>query len=249
MQKYLQNGSAEICRQIQRLDIIANNLANMNTTGYKAQKIAFCDLINKNALGKSTLTETVSKIARTSRDFSQGVIAKCENPYSIAIQGKGFFKVVDESGNEYYTRDGDFLKDARGRLINSCGCFLEGISIPGNTEKVFIRADGTVDCRDFQGEVTSAGQIKLYTFDSPQELKATGDNLFTANESTGEARELNPGEDGAAELKQGFLEASNTDWAMEMMNLIQTQRTIQMNSQSVTKTIDQLWEMANNLRR
>jgi len=247
MQKYLQNGATEIARQLQRLDIIANNLANMNTTGYKAQDIAFCDLINQKT--KGSLTESVAKVARTSRDFSQGVIAKCDNPFSIAIYGKGFFRVLDEDGNEYYTRDGNFLRDAQGRLVNPSGHFLQGIKIPDNSKKVYIRSNGAIDSQDFQGEITRVGQIKLYTFKNPQELKAIGGNLFTANSLSGDPQEFNPGGEGLAELKQGFLETSNTGWAMEMMKLIQTQRTIQMNSQSVTKVADQLWEMANNLRR
>ncbi len=249
MQKYLQNGASVISRQVQRLDIIANNLANMNTTGYKAQEIAFCDIVNDKTLNNVNLTESVAKKARTSRDFAQGVIAKSENPYSIAIEGRGYFRVKDADGNDYYTRDGNFHKDAQGRLMHPAGYYLEGIDLPDDTQKVYIRSDGSVDYQNFQGDINNAGQINLYLFNSPQELKAVGGNLFTAGELSGEPQEFTPGGDEVARLKQGGLESSNTNWTMEMVNLIQTQRTISMSSQSITKTADQLWEMANNLRR
>lgn len=248
MQKCIQDGAAEIVRQTQYLDARATNLANMNTYGYKAQDVAFCDLVYKNN-DDIILAESVAKKARTSRDHAQGVIAKSENPLSVALQGPGFFKVINEHGDEYFTRDGDFKQDAAGQLVNSAGFALEGVDIPADTEKIYINEDGLVECSTFEGDTVDAGQVNVYSFNLPQELKAVGDNLFTALDADTEVVVLDPGAEDGTRLRQGYIEVSNTNWTLEMKNLIQTQRTIQINSQHVVKTADQIWEMANNLRR
>lgn len=257
MQKILWNGVSGISSQMLRLDTVANNLANINTSAFKAQYVAFSDLVYQelsasgkpvNNGAKSIYSGSGSRVAEIPRDFSPGVMVKSNNPYSIAIAGKGFFRVQNEEGDEFYTRDGNFHRNAAGYLVNASGKFLPGIRIDEDAVMVLIHPDGTVESLDSSGNATRVGRVNLYLFNNPQGLKAAGENLFTATPQSGTPQKYVPGENGTGRLKQGFVEMSNTNVTTEMVKLINTQRTIQLNAQSV-RIADQLWDMANNIRR
>jgi flagellar basal-body rod protein FlgG len=244
------------------VDNISNNLANVNTTGYKKSRVDFRDLLYQTirpaGSSASSGVEVPSgiqvghgtRVAATRRLFSQGNLKQTENPLDIAILGSGFFKIQMPDGTEGFTRDGSFSKDSAGNMVNADGLLLaDNITIPEDTISLYIGSDGTVSASQAgQTQQQELGSIMLNIFQNPAGLEARGDNLFVPTSASGTATEVTPGEQGAGTLAHGFLETSNVSVVEEMVGLIIAQRAYEVNSRAV-QTSDEMLQTANNIRR
>lgn len=258
MIKTLYNGRSGLAAYQNKLDAISNNIANISTTGYKKIDVAFEDVYNEkiNKRGLPVTDTDPDALSRGSgvkadsivRTFTQGSLTETGLQTDIAISGDGYFKLQDENGNIYYTRDGNFklesYTDQQGvvhpRLVHNTGLLLtDEFNFPDDFDGILsISTDGTV--ASDKGEVI--GTLYVYGFVSKDALVSQGDSLFT---SINGDNKLNTSQ---YELKQGFLESSNINLADELTDMLLTQRIYQMNS----KTLDmanEMWRMANNLRR
>lgn len=244
-----------------RMDVVANNLANAGTTGFKKVRAEFEDLLSETvrapaapeANGGSEPTPLQVglgvRTSATSRSFTVGDMINTGNPLDVAIEGDGFFRVVRPDGELAYTRAGNLRIDAAGRLVTQRGEMIDPeITVPPEASEITIRADGTVLARTPGAEgADEIGQLELTTFVNPNGLVAVGGNLFTATEAAGEPVQLRPGEQGAGSLSQGFLEGSNVQAVEEMIAMIATQRAYELNSK-VIQTADQMLQRLSQLR-
>jgi flagellar basal-body rod protein FlgG len=248
-----------------KLDVIANNMANINTTGFKKDRANFEDLIYRiNRLPGATdadgnLTSTGieiglgTRVSSTQTNHTQGAFQATGNPLDFAIEGRGFFKVTDPGGDFLYTRAGNFGINAVGQLVlgsANTGWVLDpSITIPENAVDVVVTSDGQVQYRTTDSpNLQTAGQISLSTFINPDGLLKMGDNLFKQTDASGTATEGNPGAPGIGVIAQGALESSNVEPVQELIDLITTQRAFELNSQ-VVQAGDQIMQIAANLRR
>jgi flagellar basal-body rod protein FlgG len=244
------------------VDIIANNLANVNTTGYKKSAIEFQDLLyetiqSSNMDGREGRENPGqiqvglgNKPISTFRSFSTGNIQETGNALDIAIEGKGFFQVEMPDGNFSYTRDGALKINGLGELVTNSGLKIApDITVPENTSSISVSQNGIVSVvLSGQSESEEIGQIELVSFVNSGGLTALGGNLFQASDASGEPIYGVPGEESLGRLEQGYLEKSNVDVAQEMINLIVAQRAYEINSK-VVRTADDLMSMTNNLKR
>lgn len=244
-----------------RMDVIANNLANASTTGFKKSRAEFEDLLSETLRGvtgpdpkgisnPSPLEVGLGvRTGSTSRSFSQGDLATTSNPTDIAIMGAGFFKIQMLSGESGYTRAGNFTIDAMGRLVTQNGEVVEpGITVPPETTQLSVKVDGTVEATLTNREQPIVlGQIELYTFINPGGLATLGNNLFAATVASGEAQRARPGEQGAGSLAQGTLEGANVKAVEEMIAMIACQRAYELNSK-VIQTADAMLQKLTTLR-
>lgn len=229
-------------------DMIANNLANLNTTGFQRQRAEFQDLIYKN-IGRQDKIESRSgelvpggiqqglgvQLAATYRIHEQGGLRQTDNNLDLAIQGKGFFQVQLPNGDTAYTRDGSFQLDNAGQLVTSDGLLVEpSITVPVDTVSITINEGGEVLALQ-QGQDTPAniGTIQLATFPNPGGLKATGGNLFVETVGSGPATVENPGLTSTGTIIQGYIETSNVNAIDEIAALIKAQRAYEMNSKVI----------------
>lgn len=243
------------------IDIIANNLANVNTTGFKKSRGNFQDLMYRTlrAPGMSTASGfeaptglQVGQGARTistQRMFSQGQYKNTQNPLDIAIEGDGFFQITTPNGETQYTRDGSFKTDAQGQVVTNEGYLLDPpITIPAEAVSVTIGEDGTVTVQlANQTEATEVGTIQLATFINPSGLEALGRGFYRPTNASGQALQAQPGQEGAGMIAQGFLETSNVKVVEEMIDMITGQRAYEINSK-VIKTADQMLQGITSLR-
>lgn len=246
------------------IDTIANNLSNVNTTGFKKNRIDFEDLLYHSLKIAGTPATEVTvvptgvevghgvKVNATQKLFAQGSLKQTENPFDIAIEGEGFFKVRMIDGTEGFTRDGSFKIDSNGQFVNSSGYFLDPELI---LPEGFIRGDVSIseDGRVFtkiagSDEIVEVGQININRFVNPAGLKAIGGNLFKTTVGSGEAIEGMPGYEGMGRIHQGFLEMSNVNLVDEMVDMIVAQRAYEVNSKSVT-TSDSMLATAIGMKR
>lgn len=236
-----------------RLQVVSNNLANANTTGFKKDRAVFEDLIYQNVrqpgaqatqdttLPSGQMLGTGVRVAATQKMHFQGNIIQTENSLDMALQGEGFFQVLRPNGDVAYTRDGSFQIDEQGRMVTSDGMLLEpAITIPENTISVTIGHDGTVSALEpGNAAPTNIGTIETASFINPAGLMPIGDNQFLETVSSGTPTTGIPGEDNRGGILQGSLESSNVNTVEELVNLIETQRTFEMNSKSLS-TADQM---------
>ena len=248
--------------QALNLDVISNNLANVNTSGFKKSRAEFQDLLyetlepagtssSQNSqvptgiqIGHGTRPSTVLQI------FTQGSMENTNNELDLAIEGDGFFQIILPNGETAYTRDGAFKLDRDGRIVNSDGFALEPeITIPTDAVSISVGMDGTVSVLQ-TGESTPSeiGTIQLARFVNPAGLISTGRNLYATSEASGDELTGTPGEDGLGSLAQGFLEMSNVSVVDEMVNMITAQRAYETNSKSI-QTADEMLQLANNIKR
>jgi flagellar basal-body rod protein FlgG len=255
MFRSLHVASTGMVAQETSLDTISNNLANANTVGYKRQEAQFEDLVYQNlrpAAGGAPAGAQVGSGARVvaiSRFFSQGPIQQTGNPLDVAIEGSGFLPVNRPNGEVAYTRAGSLRLDAAGRMVTTDGLAIEpAITVPTDATNIAIAADGTVTATQ-PGEHAPAalGQIQLVTFPNPDGLQALGHNLFTATGASGEPTAGTPGTEGRGTLMQSALEGSNVEVVQEMIGLIRTQRTYEINSK-VVSAADEMLRNATQMR-
>ncbi len=242
------------------MDVIANNLANANTTGFKKSRADFQELLYQTikAPGTPTSSGTESptgiqvglgtRTAAIQKVFTVGDMQQTGNELDLAIEGPGFFQVQLPNGNDAYTRAGTFKKDGTGRMVSSDGYPLfPEITIPENATGISIGEDGTVNVL-LDGETTGTqiGVIELATFSNMAGLKNMGRNLYEETPASGAPITGVPGELGLGTLSQGFLEGSNVSIMEEMVNMIAGQRAYEINSKAI-KTADEMLQMTNNL--
>lgn len=253
MLRALWTGATGMSAQQLLIDTVSNNLANVNTSGFKKQRVQFQDLYYETVTVGTGSTATLgsgSRMSATDRNFGQGNIESTSEPLSMAIEGQGFFQVETSSGPAY-TRDGSFRLDGTGRVCTSSGYSLIGdgdtIEIPEGATEIEITENGIIS-GVIDGDREEIGRVTLVMFTNPPGLEATGGNLYKATELSGEPMETDPGEDGSGLIRGGYLETSNVEIVTEMVNLIVAQRAFELNSKAV-ETADQMWGIANSVKR
>jgi flagellar basal-body rod protein FlgG len=243
------------------VDVISNNLANINTTGFKRSQIDFQDLLYVKL--RESGTEVASGIkspggleigsgvrtAATIKVYTLGELQNTGRNLDIAITGDGFLQVTLPNGDIRYTRDGALQTNANGELVTTTGYAIEpAITIPTGAVSVDIGKDGTVSVTDSAGTTSSVGTIQLARFANPSGLSSEGDNLLAETEASGTATTGTPGENGLGTVQSGFLEKSNVQMVTELVNLITAQRAYEINSRAI-KAGDDMLRTANGLVR
>jgi len=260
MLRALYSAAAGMQSQQMNLDVISNNLANANTTGFKASKLQFQDLLYENSReagsqqGGGNMLPSSLQIGQgsvpvaTERSFTQGDLTQTGNNLDIAIQGQGFFQIQMPDGTYAYSRDGSFKTDSQGRVVTSDGYPVMGgfQPVPAGTTGITITASGAATYATPSGNTSF--QIQLTRFTNPGGLDAMGHNLYKETTASGTPELGTPAENGYGELQQGSLELSNVSVVQEMVNLILAQRAYEVNSKAV-QAADQMMQESNNLQR
>jgi len=262
MMRGLWSAASGMAAQQTNIDVIANNLANVNTTGFKASRADFQDLLYQTVQVAGATASDGSQVptgiqvglgtrcAGIQKIFSVGDLKQTGNPLDVAIEGDGFFQVMTSSGAMAYTRDGALKVDGTGRIVTNDGSvFQPELAIPAEAVSISISQDGTISVLlPDQSEPQQLGQIQLAKFLNPAGLTAVGHNLFLPTAASGEAITGSPGTTGFGTLMQGSLEMSNVRIIDEMVNLIIAQRAYEVNSKAIQAS-DEMLQMANSLRR
>ena len=260
MLRALYSAAAGMESQQMNLDVISNNLANVNTTGFKKSKIEFQDLLYEttrapgsdqgsgNVLPTGLQIGQGSRPVATSRIFTNGDLSNTGEQLDVAIQGDGFLQVQMPDGSLSYTRDGGLKEASDGRIVTSDGYPVQGgfQPVPAGTTNITIGSNGNVTYTGASGATTF--QVQLARFTNPSGLDAQGHNLYKETSASGTAELGNPGENGFGQLQQGYLELSNVSVVQEMVNLILAQRAYEVNSKAVQAS-DEMMQLSNNLHR
>jgi flagellar basal-body rod protein FlgG len=251
----LYSGASGMEAQQMNLNVIANNLANANTTGFKRSKIEFQDLLyqkprtagadsgNGNILPTGTELGNGTKVVATAKLFTQGQLKQTGNDLDVAIEGEGFFKVQKVDGTEAYTRDGQLKLDSQGRLVTSDGLSFVGAPNLSDAKGININRSGILSFTKSDGKVTSE-QLKLFRFANPSGLRSVGGNLYEETAASGAPLEAKFDGVGATTVVQGFLESSNVNIVEEMVSMIQAQRAYEINSKAITTSDEMLGQLA-----
>lgn len=243
-----------------QLDVIANNLANVSTAGFKRSRAVFEDMLyqtvrepgaqstQQTQLPSGLQIGTGVRPVATNRIHTQGNLSQTGNSLDVAIQGAGFLQVQLPDGTTAYSRDGSLHTDSQGQLVTSSGSPLQpAITIPANALAVTIGQDGTVSVtQPGTAAPTTVGTIQLATFINPAGLSSQGQNLYLATAASGTASTNTPGTNGTGLLNQGYIETSNVNVAEELVNMIQAQRAYELNSKAIT-TSDQMLQRLTQL--
>jgi flagellar basal-body rod protein FlgG len=244
-----------------QMAVISNNLANSNTTGFKADRAAFQDLMYQNVQqvgAQSTQNTQYStglslgtgvKIAATEKNFSQGSILQTGGTLDLSVTGQGFFQITMPDGTLAYTRDGSFSLDATGNVVTAAGYPLSpAITVPVGSQSVSVGSDGTVSVTaPGATKATTVGQVQLANFINVQGLQPAGNNLLVESGSSGSPQVGAPGLNGLGTLQQGSLETSNVNTVTELVNMITCQRAYEMNSKAISTTDQMLQYLTTNL--
>jgi flagellar basal-body rod protein FlgG len=261
MIKSLNTAATGMEAQQTNMDVIANNIANVSTNGFKRSRAEFEDLMYQtqkepgaasgaNAYSPNGVQVGLGvKTAAVQRDFASGNASVTKNPFDVQIEGAGFFQVLTPDGQVAYTRDGAFKKDPAGKIVDRNGNTLQPeITVPPNIAGIEIAGNGEVRIISGLSDTPQTiGQINVSNFVNPAGLKAVGKNLFTQTPASGQAVESRPGLNGTGYLAQGQLETSNVNIADEMVNMITAQRAYETNSK-VIQASDQMLQSVNNMR-
>jgi flagellar basal-body rod protein FlgG len=244
------------------VEVIANNIANMNTTGFKRQRAEFQDLLYQNVERMGVTSSDAGTIVPTGvqvgvgvksgsvyRITEQGSVSQTDNPYDTAVQGEGYFIIQLPDGRDAYTRDGQFSRSPDGQIVTKDGYTVApGISVPADAVGVAINAQGVVSAIMADGsDPQDVGALELARFVNPAGLEAIGDNSFLETPASGAANRGQPGSVGFGTIQQGFLETSNVNAVTEISSLITAQRAYEMNSKVITTT-DEMLRTTSNLR-
>ena len=259
MLRALYSSAAGMESQQMNLDVISNNLANVNTTGFKKSKIEFQELLYQTTRapgadqGSGNTVPTGSQVGQASRPvatariFTNGDLTQTGEPLDVAVQGDGFFQVQQTDGSIAYTRDGAFKTAADGRIVTSDGLPVQGGFQPVPTgAQVTIGSNGNVTYTTSSGSTTF--QVQLARFSNEGGLESLGSNLYKETSASGTPQLGTPGQNGFGTLNQGYLELSNVKVVEEMVNLIQAQRAYEVNSKAV-QAADEMMQQSNNLKR
>jgi len=261
MIRALHTSANGMAAQESNVNTISNNIANVNTTGFKKSRTEFDDLlyetIQESGAKSSANTEynvgtqvgSGAKVSATRKVYSQGSPQITNNPYDIMVNGEGFFGIASPTGELKFTRDGSFNVDAQGNLVTRAGHrVFPGINVPSGIMKINISEEGLVEAFTRESvEPLNLGQIPLFTFINPTGLRSDGGNLLVATAGSGQAIQNIAGQNGSGTLMQGAIEASNVNVMNEMTDLIKAQRAYEMNSK-VMGVADQMLQTVNNIR-
>lgn len=256
----LHAASTGMSAQQTRIDGIANDLANLNTVGYKKTRAEFEDLYYDQVKlpGASNSATTISpngiqvghgtKMTSLTKIFSAGDIESTGQQLDLAIEGQGFFKFTDENGNAVYSRNGTLQLNQDGALVNSNGLLMDpSFTIPSTTTSVTIGKDGTISIKTADSaDVQELGKIQLSMFQNPAGLEYLGSNLYRETTGSGTATSVDPGNDGAGKLEQGFLESSNVNIGDALISMVVAQRSYESNAK-VIETADRMMQSVNNI--
>lgn len=263
MIRAMHSASTGMFAQQLNIDVIANNLANVNTTGFKRSRAEFADLLyqierlpgsSASNVGQFPVGMQIGLGVRpvtVAKEFVQGSLKQTFNSLDMAIEGAGFFQVSRPDGTTMYTRAGSFKQDSTGNVVTGDGDpLVPSITIPSGVLKIDIGQDGTVSVLlPGVSQATQVGQLQLVRFDNPAGLIAQGNNLFTESSSSGPAQQGTPGfSTGFGLIQQGFLEISNVNIADEMVNMIIAQRAYELNAKAIQAS-DDMMQIVNTLRR
>ncbi|HHU51966.1 MAG TPA: flagellar basal-body rod protein FlgG [Firmicutes bacterium] len=262
MIRALWTASSGMNAQQLNIDTVANNLANVNTTGFKKSRLEFQDLLYQTIRGAGAVTAQGTMIptplqvghgvrpVASTRIFEQGDTTQTGNALDLLIEGDGFFQVEMPDGTTAYTRSGSFKIDSEGRIVTADGYILQPeLVVPEDANSIIIATDGTVSVmltgEDYPDEI---GQIELVRFLNPEGLTSIGKNFYRMTPASGDPQYGTPGLDGLGEIAQGYLEMSNVKIVEEMVNMIVAQRAYEVNSKAIQAS-DEMLQTANNLRR
>lgn len=255
------SASGMMAQQLQ-LDVLANNVANVNTTGFKKSRVEFQDLLYEHLRHAGTVDSLGQQLplglevghgvrpAATQKIFSVGDVQITNNPLDLMVAGDGFFQISMPDGTLRYTRDGSLKMDANGQLVTTDGHPLEPpVVIPATATGIVVRSNGQIEITLPQGQGNQVvGQMQLAKVINPAGMESVGKNLFMTTDASGEVVVGTPGLDGFGEITQGALENSNVKVVEEMVNLITTQRAYEVNSKAI-QAADTMLQQANNLRQ
>lgn len=244
-----------------RLATIANNLSNAATVGFKRDSVVFEDLLyqirrqpgaqssQNTQLPSGLQVGTGVRVIGTQKEFSEGSVEITEKPLDIAIVGRGFFEILLPDGSTAYTRNGQFQINADGEIVTARGLVLQpSITVPDDAQNITVSTDGIVEATIFgQPNATQLGQLTIANFINPTGLQAIGSNLFVETAASGSPTTGQPGNSGLGRLEQGALENSNVDVVQELVNMITTQRTYEMNSKVISTADQMLQYISQNL--
>lgn len=261
MLKALSTAATGMIAQQMNIDVISNNMANVNTTGYKKVRAEFQDLLSQTlrtpgALISQGTNQPVgieiglgTKAAATQRVFSPGTLRSTGGDFDMAIEGDGFFQIQMDDGTTAYTRDGSFKVDSNGQITTTDGYPLQPqITIPQDAQEVAITPDGRVSVRVANDtNQTEVGQVQLVKFINPSGLLSAGKNLYRETPASGNPIEGIAGQGGFGSLQQGFLEGANVQIVEEMISLIQAERAFEANSK-IIKSSSEILRQANQIR-
>lgn len=242
-----------------RMSVVSNNLANVNTSGFKKSRVVFEDLLYQNVsqVGGATSQDTEQptglnlgtgvRVVATEKSFNQGTTVNTGNPFDVMISGRGFFQIRLPDGTEAYTRDGSFKIDSEGRMVTASGYEVQpSITVPTGTVSLTIASDGLIQAVvTGQVEPVTLGTMQIADFINPAGLQPRGQNLLVETSASGTPQLGNPALEGRGELVQGALEGSNVNVVEELVGMIETQRAYEMASKAIA-TSDQMLQYLNN---
>lgn len=248
--------------QTLNIDVIANNLANVNTSGFKRSRADFQDLLYESIRAPGVASSSGTRVptgiqlghgvrtVATQKLFMQGDFQATQNQLDMAIEGDGFFQILQPNGEVAYSRAGSFKLDSEGRVVTSDGFLIEPeLTIPSDTLSISIGTDGTVSVLQAgETEATEIGNITLARFINPAGLNSIGRNLYLPTAASGSVVTGTPGEDGLGTIAQGYVEMSNVSVIDEMVNMITAQRAYEINSKAIQAS-DEMLQLANNIKR
>jgi len=243
-----------------QMAIIANNLANANTTGFKSDRAAFQDLMYQNVRqvgAQSTQNTQYStgltlgtgvRIVATQKNYAQGSVTQTNGALDLSVSGRGFFQITMPDGTLAYTRDGSLSLDNQGNVVTASGYPLSpALTVPAGTQSMTVGADGVVTAVSAAGKTTQIGQVQLADFVNEEGLSPQGNNLLIESAASGAPQTGTPGTNGLGTVQQGSLETSNVNTVTELVNMIECQRAYEMNSKAITTTDQMLQYLTTNL--